>query len=119
VLRRTVQLNKHPFIIIGVAPPGVRAGVVFLSGFFCADRNQVEGQNSLNARGSRSLFMTRLSDGARQRGWCLALVACRPGEATQHCLIVPAQAAFVLLATFTAILVTANVAVIRGIWVSL
>jgi hypothetical protein len=34
VLGRTVQLNKHPFTIIGVAPPGFRSTLVFFSSEF-------------------------------------------------------------------------------------
>jgi predicted permease len=61
VIGRTVQLNKHPFTIIGVAPPGFHGPVLFFSqdAFVpMVNQEQVEGQNSLNARGSPSLFMT-------------------------------------------------------------
>lgn len=60
VVGRIVQLNKHPFTIIGVAPPGFRGTVVFFSPDFfvpMVNRQQVEGANDLNARGSRWLFM--------------------------------------------------------------
>ncbi len=61
VIGRTVQLNKHPFTIIGVAPPGFHGPVLFFSEDFFVpiiNQEQVEGQNRLNARGSPSLFMT-------------------------------------------------------------
>ena len=61
VIGRTVQLNKHPFTIIGVAPPGFHGPVLFFSqDFFVSivNQEQVEGQNRLNARTSPSLFMT-------------------------------------------------------------
>ena len=61
VIGRTVQLNKHPFIIIGVAPPGFHGPVLFFSqDLFVPIGNplQQEGSNSLNARGTPSLLMT-------------------------------------------------------------
>ena len=61
VIGRTVQLNKHAFTIIGVAPPGFHGPVLFFSQDFfvpIVNQEQVEGQDSLNARGSRSLLMT-------------------------------------------------------------
>jgi len=61
VIGRTVQLNKHPFTIVGVAPPGFHGPVLFFTQDFfvpIVNQEQVEGQNSLNARGSPSLFMT-------------------------------------------------------------
>jgi len=59
VLGRTVQVNKHPFTIIGVAPPKFRGTLVFLSpNFFVplANCEQVDGYNYLNDRGNRSLM---------------------------------------------------------------
>ncbi|MGA8029119.1 MAG: ABC transporter permease [Bryobacteraceae bacterium] len=61
VIGRTVQLNKHPFTIIGVAPPAFHGPVLFFSQDFfvpIVNQEQVEGQNNLTARESRSLFMT-------------------------------------------------------------
>ena len=57
---RVVQLNKHPFTILGVAPPGFRGTLVFVSpNFFVpmVNQEQVEGWNGLNDRGSRALIM--------------------------------------------------------------
>src|SRR5882762_9754250 len=59
VLGRTVQVNKHPFTIIGVTPPRFRGTLVFLSpNFFVpiVDCEQVEGTDYLNDRGARSVF---------------------------------------------------------------
>ncbi len=59
VMGRVVQVNKHPFTIIGVAPPGFRGTLVFLSpNFFVpiVDCEQVEGADYLNDRGNRSVM---------------------------------------------------------------
>ncbi len=61
VIGRTVQLNKHPFTIIGVAPRGFHGPVLFFSQDLfvpIVNQEQVEGQNSLTARSSPSLLMT-------------------------------------------------------------
>ena len=61
VVGRIVQVNKHPYTIIGVAPPRFNGTLVFFNpGFFVplVDQEQVEGVNDLNARGKRWLFMT-------------------------------------------------------------
>ena len=61
VLGRTVQVNKHPFTIIGVAPRSFRGTLVFYSpNFFVplVDCEQVEGTNWLNDRNNRSLMIT-------------------------------------------------------------
>jgi len=58
VLGRVVQVNKHPFTIIGVTPPRFRGTLVFLSpNFFVpiVDCEQVEGTD-LTDRGSRSVM---------------------------------------------------------------
>jgi predicted permease len=60
VLGRVVQLNKHPFTVIGVAPPGFRGTLVFYSpNFFVpmVNEEQVDGTSDLNDRGSRSVMM--------------------------------------------------------------
>jgi hypothetical protein len=57
---RIAQLNKHPFTILGVAPPKFRGTIVFVSPNFVvsiADHEQVDGANDLNDRGSRWLLM--------------------------------------------------------------
>jgi predicted permease len=54
VLGRTVRLNKHPFTIIGVTPPGFHGPVVFFGQDFFVP---IVRENSLNARGTASLLM--------------------------------------------------------------
>jgi predicted permease len=58
VIGRTVQLNKHPFTIIGVAPSdfyGTSPGVTAEFYAPIVDQEQIEGSNHLNARGVRSV----------------------------------------------------------------
>jgi predicted permease len=60
VVGRTVQLNKHPFTVLGVAPPEFRGTVVFVSpNFFVpmVNHEQVDGASDLNDRASRWVFM--------------------------------------------------------------
>jgi predicted permease len=59
VLGRVVQVNKHPFTIIGVTPPAFRGTLVFLSpNFFVPIVNceQVEGTDYLKDRGNRAVM---------------------------------------------------------------
>ncbi len=61
VIGRVVQLNKHPFIILGVAPPEFRGTLLFVFPDFwvpLVNQEQVEGLNVLNERGNRDLLMT-------------------------------------------------------------
>src|SRR5262249_28179741 len=56
VVGRTVQLNKHPFTIVGVTPPGFRGTVLIFSPDFFApivNQEQVDGWNGLNDRANR------------------------------------------------------------------
>jgi predicted permease len=60
VVGRVVQVNQHPFTILGVAPPSFRGTLVFYSpNFFVplVNQEQIEGTNHLNDRGSRGLLM--------------------------------------------------------------
>jgi predicted permease len=60
VVGRMVQLNKHPFTILGVAPPEFRGTLVFLFPDFwvpLVNQEQVEGSYVLNARGNRGILM--------------------------------------------------------------
>jgi predicted permease len=60
VVGRVVLLNKHPFTILGVAPPAFHGTLVFVSpNFFVpmVNQEQVEGWNGLNERGNQSLLM--------------------------------------------------------------
>ena len=55
-----VQVNKHPFTILGVTPPEFRGTIVFVSpNFFVpmVDHEQVDGATDMNDRGSRWVFM--------------------------------------------------------------
>lgn len=58
VIGRTVELSRHPFTIIGVAPPGFHGTVlVFTTDFFVplVEQPQVDGSTLLDARGNRWL----------------------------------------------------------------
>jgi predicted permease len=60
VVGRTVQVNKHPFTILGVAPPEFRGTLLFVFPDFwvpIVNQEQVEGVNVLNARGNRDILM--------------------------------------------------------------
>ncbi|MBV8113453.1 MAG: ABC transporter permease [Silvibacterium sp.] len=60
VVGRTVQLNKHAFTILGVAPPGFQGTLLFLAPDFwvpIVNQEQVEGLNVLNERGNRGILM--------------------------------------------------------------
>jgi len=61
VAGRTVQLNKHPFTIVGVAPPEFHGILVFFNPDFfvpIVNQEQVDGENLLSTRGKRWVFMT-------------------------------------------------------------
>ena len=58
VVGRTVQVNKHPFTILGVAPPGFHGTLLIVHPDLfvpVVHQEQIEGTNLLNARGTRSL----------------------------------------------------------------
>ena len=60
VVGRVVQLNKHPFTILGVAPPEFQGTLLFFSPDIWApmvEQQQVEELNVLNARGKRGILM--------------------------------------------------------------
>jgi predicted permease len=61
VVGRTVQLNKYPFTIIGVAPPEFQGTVLFFAPDFfvpIVNAEQIEGSSFFNARANRWVFMT-------------------------------------------------------------
>ena len=60
VVGRVVQLNKHPFTVLGVAPPEFRGTLAFLFPDFwvpLVNQQQVEGANVLNERSNRGILM--------------------------------------------------------------
>jgi predicted permease len=60
VVGRVVQLNKHPFTILGVAPSEFRGTLAFVFPDFWVplmNQEQVEGANVLNERANRNLLM--------------------------------------------------------------
>jgi predicted permease len=61
VVGRIVQLNKHPFTIVGVTQPGFHGTFLFFSPDFFVpmvnqEQVQVVGANALNTRGTRWIF---------------------------------------------------------------
>ncbi|WP_263352274.1 ABC transporter permease [Acidicapsa acidisoli] len=60
VIGRVVQVNKHPFTILGVTPPEFRGTeIVFSADFFVpiVDQEQIEGSNQLEGRGTRGMWV--------------------------------------------------------------
>ena len=60
VVGRVLRLNKHPFTVIGVAPPEFHGTLVFVfPDFFLpmVNEEQVEGRNVLNARGTPWIYL--------------------------------------------------------------
>lgn len=60
VVGRTIEINKHPFTIIGVAPPGFRGTELFFTPAFwipSVERPLVEGYNGIQYRGNHSGFV--------------------------------------------------------------
>lgn len=60
VVGRVVQLNKHPFTVLGVAPPEFRGTLLIVFPDFwvpLVNQEQIEGENVLNARGNRGILM--------------------------------------------------------------
>ena len=61
VVGRVVRLNKHPFTIVGVAPPDFHGTLSFFSPDFfvpMVNQEQVEGINTLDARATHLVFMS-------------------------------------------------------------
>ncbi len=61
VLGRVIQINKHPFTVIGVAPPGFRGTLLFFDPDFyvpIVNQPQVNSEFDLNTRGINWIFET-------------------------------------------------------------
>jgi predicted permease len=57
---RIVQLNKHPYTILGVAPPGFRGTELYFNPAFwvpIVDQEQVAGASDLENRGARGTWL--------------------------------------------------------------
>jgi predicted permease len=60
VVGRVVRLSKHPFAIVGVAPPDFQGTLLFISPDFfvpLVNKEQLDGEDILNARENRKLLM--------------------------------------------------------------
>jgi predicted permease len=58
IVGRVVQVNRHPYTILGVAPPEFNGTLVFFyPDFFLPMVNQEDGPSFLNNRGRRNIFM--------------------------------------------------------------
>ena len=60
VVGRVVQVNKHPFTILGVAPPGFEGTLLFIFPDFwvpMVQQEQIQGVKYLDRRDKRSIFM--------------------------------------------------------------
>ncbi len=56
VIGRVIQLDKHPFTVIGVAPPGFQGTLLFVAPDFfvpIVNQEQLAAEGSLSARGSQ------------------------------------------------------------------
>jgi predicted permease len=68
VLGRIIQLNKHPFTVLGVAPPGFQGTLIFFSSEFfvpLVNHEQLDGWDGTKDRANRWLLsvMGHLKDG--------------------------------------------------------
>jgi predicted permease len=61
VVGRIIQLSKHPFTVVGVAPPEFHGTLVFFDADLfvpIVNAGQLDNGNDLSARGNRWVFMT-------------------------------------------------------------
>lgn len=72
VVGRSVEINRHPFTIIGVAPPAFRGTELFFAPALWipfVEQPTVEGYNDLQSRGNHSSFVVgRLKPGVTPTG---------------------------------------------------
>ncbi len=58
IVGRVVQVNRHPYTILGVTPPEFNGTLLFFyPDFFLPMTNQEDGPSFLNNRGRRNIFM--------------------------------------------------------------
>jgi predicted permease len=60
VVGHTVQLNKYPYTILGIAPPNFRGSELFFAPDLWAplvDQQQLQGWNSLDSRAARNMWL--------------------------------------------------------------
>jgi predicted permease len=60
VIGRVIEVNRHPFTILGIAPPGFRGTLLFFSTDFwlpMVQQEQIQGYSVLGDRGQRDIFM--------------------------------------------------------------
>ena len=60
VVGRTIQLNKYPFTVLGVAPPAFRGTALIFSPDLwtpIVNQAQIQGESNLNTRNTRSLWI--------------------------------------------------------------
>jgi predicted permease len=60
VVGRSVLVNKYPYTILGVAPPGFRGSELFFTPDFwvpIVDQEQMAGNSDLNSRGTRGTWL--------------------------------------------------------------
>jgi len=63
IVGRTIRLNKHPFTVIGVAPPGFQGSLIFgVPDFFMpiVNKEQVDGGPELQSRGNDQIIFEAL-----------------------------------------------------------
>jgi predicted permease len=67
IVGRSLQINKHPYTVLGVAPPAFRGTELFFAPAFfvpIVEQPQMEGYNSLEERGNHSsMVIGRLKPG--------------------------------------------------------
>ena len=67
IVGSVIEINKHPFTVLGIAPPGFHGSeIVFAPAFWVpmVDQEQIEGFSGLNSRAARgSWIIGRLKDG--------------------------------------------------------